>query len=196
MAHCRSKMLPMDQISIIDTPEAILELLETRGGESYFGEPVTVLEHCLQSAHFATIEGKSEELITAALLHDVGHLLHQETEDIAEQGHDTRHEELGQTMLAAHLPPSVTEPIRMHVAAKRYLCHVDPAYFEDLSPSSKLSLKLQGGPMSREEAESFLAQPFAQDAIQLRQYDDRAKIPGLDVSGASAYLSFLKSLWR
>jgi phosphonate degradation associated HDIG domain protein len=180
----------------IDSPEAILTLLESRGGESYFGEPVTVLEHCLQSAHFASTEGRSAELVTAALLHDIGHLLHTETEDIAEQGHDTHHEELADRILSTHLPPAVTEPIRMHVAAKRYLCHIDSAYFDDLSPSSKLSLRLQGGPMSADEAADFLAQPFAKDAVQLRHYDDRAKIPDFETPQASAYLGFVKSLWR
>jgi len=179
----------------LDSPEALLELLNNRGGESYFGEPVTVLEHCLQSAYFADTEGRSAELVTAALLHDIGHLLHQESEDIAEQGHDTRHEELADQVLSSHFPPAVTEPIRMHVAAKRYLCHTDPAYFDDLSPSSKLSLKLQGGPMSADEAQAFLAQPFAQDAVQLRHYDDRAKIPDLETPGTTAYLGYLKKLW-
>lgn len=181
---------------LIDSPEGLLSLLESRGGESYFGEPVTVLEHCLQSAYFANTEGRSAELVTAALLHDIGHLLHQESEDIAEHGLDTRHEELADRVLSAHFPAAVTEPIRMHVNAKRYLCHIDPAYFDDLSPSSKLSLKLQGGPMSANEAEAFLAQPFAEDAVQLRHYDDRAKIPDLVTPGTSEYLGFLKSLWH
>jgi len=180
----------------IDTPEELIEMLASNGGEAYFGEPVTVLEHCLQAAHFARAEGQPVELVVAALLHDVGHLLHSEGEDVAEQGKDTKHEELAQEILGTHLPLSVTEPIRMHVAAKRYLCAVDPAYFDALSPSSKLSLKLQGGPMSGSEAEAFLAQPFAKDAVTLRHWDDEAKIEGLEIPGVRAYLDDLKTVWR
>jgi predicted HD phosphohydrolase len=88
----------------LDSPEDVVTLMANRGGESYFGEPVTVLEHCLQAAFFATEEGSSKELIAAAVLHDVGHLLHQEGEEVAEHGVDTRHEELADHLLAAHLP--------------------------------------------------------------------------------------------
>jgi phosphonate degradation associated HDIG domain protein len=183
-------------ISAIETPEDVIELLATEGGESYFGEPVTVLEHSLQSAHFADVEDSPIELVVAALLHDVGHLLHHEGEDVADQGLDTRHEELAQQLLSAHLPPAVTEPIRMHVAAKRYLCFADPVYRHALSPSSALSLGLQGGPMSKEEAAAFLAQPFAQEAIALRRWDDAAKLEGLEVPGLGAYLDFVKSMWH
>jgi phosphonate degradation associated HDIG domain protein len=180
----------------IETPEELIELLASNGGEAYFGEPVTVLEHCLQAAHFARAAGQPAELVVAALLHDVGHLLHSEGEDVAEQGKDTKHEELAQEILGEHLPPAVTEPIRMHVAAKRYLCFADPAYLHALSPSSKLSLSLQGGPMSKSEADRFLAQPFAKDAVTLRHWDDDAKIEGLEVPGPAAYLDELRSVWR
>ena len=180
----------------IDTPEALIELMTERGGESYFGEPVTVLEHCLQAAHFACQADSPDTLVGAALLHDVGHLLHEECEDVAEHGIDTRHEELGNTVLAAHLSAAVTEPIRLHVAAKRYLCFADPAYLDALSPSSVLSLGLQGGPMTSGQADAFLALPFAQDAVALRRWDDEAKIPDLPVPDLSTYLPLLKTLWR
>ena len=134
-------------------------------------------------------------LIVAALLHDVGHLLHSEEEDVADQGLDTRHEELGDLYLAAYLPASVTEPIRLHVAAKRYLCAVNPGYLAALSPSSLLSLKLQGGPMSSEEAEAFLLQPFGPEGVTLRRWDDEAKIPNLPVPTADSYLPLIKTLW-
>lgn len=180
----------------LDTPEDVLELMNSRGGESYFGEDVTVLEHCLQAAHFAVETKSSPELVAAALLHDVGHLLHREAEDIAEAGIDTRHEELAVHLLAEHLPPAVMEPIRMHVAAKRYLCFAEPAYRASLSPSSEVSLNLQGGPMTEVEAASFLALPFARDAVTLRRWDDEAKIPELKVPQAETYLPLLKTLWR
>ena len=185
----------IDRMTKFDTPEKVIELLATQGGESYFGEPVTVLEHCLEAAHFAREANNSPTLIASALLHDIGHLLHHESEDVAEQGIDTRHEELADQFLSAHLPPSVTEPIRLHVAAKRYLCFADTAYLEALSPSSVLSLGLQGGPMSQEEAAVFLAGPFAQEAIALRHWDDEAKIPALPVAPADSYLPLLKALW-
>jgi phosphonate degradation associated HDIG domain protein len=181
---------------LLETPEDVLELMNSRGGESYFGEDVTVLEHCLQAAHFAAETKSSPELILAALLHDVGHLLHSEAENIAEAGVDTRHEELAVHLLAQHLPAAVMEPIRMHVAAKRYLCAAEPAYRESLSPSSELSLQLQGGPMTEEEAASFLALPYARDAVTLRRWDDEAKIPDLKVAQAETYLPLLKTLWR
>ena len=168
----------------------------SRGGESYFGEPVTVLEHCLQAAFFAGELGSPDTQIIAALLHDVGHLLHQEGEDVADLGVDTRHEELANQKLRAHLPAAVTEPIRLHVAAKRYLCFADAAYLNALSPSSVLSLGLQGGPMSSEEANAFLALPFAREAITRRQWDDESKIPELPVPDIHAYLPQLKTLWR
>jgi phosphonate degradation associated HDIG domain protein len=186
----------VDVMTKFDSPEEVLELLTTQGGASYFGEPVTVLEHCLEAAHFAHEANSPPTLIVAALLHDVGHLLHQENEDVAEQGVDTRHEELADQLLSAHLPASVTEPIRLHVAAKRYLCFADAAYLEALSPSSVLSLSLQGGPMSSDEAAAFLSGPFAQEAIALRHWDDEAKIPALPVPQAHSYLPLLETLWR
>lgn len=178
------------------TPEAVLETMAARGGETYFGEPVTVLEHCLQAAFFARQDASTDALVVAALLHDLGHLLHTEGEDAADYGLDTRHEELADRTLATHLPKAVTEPIRLHVAAKRYLCFANPAYRDALSPSSELSLQLQGGPMTVREAEEFLASPFARDAVSLRRWDDEAKIPKLPVPPISGYLPQLKTLWR
>jgi phosphonate degradation associated HDIG domain protein len=169
--------------------------MQSQGGESYFGEPVTVLEHCLQAAYFARQANSPDTLIAAAVLHDVGHLLHHEGEDVAEQGLDTRHEELADQLLSSHLPPSVTEPVRLHVAAKRYLCGADPNYLKELSPSSVLSLQLQGGPMSAEEQATFLAGPYAQQAVTLRHWDDDAKIPDLAVPQLDTYLPLVKNLW-
>jgi phosphonate degradation associated HDIG domain protein len=184
------------QVVAFDTPETLVGLMASNGGESYFGEPVTVLEHCLQAAHFARQAQSPDALVLAALLHDVGHLLHHEGEDIADQGIDTRHEELANQLLSDHLPASVIEPIRLHVAAKRYLCFTDPSYLAALSPSSVLSLRLQGGPMSGGEAEAFLALPFAREAVTLRHWDDEAKIPNLAVPAIQTYLPQLKTLWR
>jgi len=180
----------------LDSPEEILMLLSSRGGGSYFGEPVTVMEHSLQAAFFARKANSTTELVAAALLHDVGHLLHHQGEDVAEHGLDTRHEELADRLLSAHLAPAVTDPIRLHVAAKRYLCFADAKYMQALSPSSVLSLSLQGGPMSADEAKAFLAGPFAREATTLRRWDDAAKIPDLAVPQMDSYLPLLKKLWH
>ena len=168
-------------MTTIDSPERIFELLSAGGGEAYFGEPVTVLEHSLQAAWFVQRKGGEETLVAAALLHDLGHLLHSEGEDAAERGLDTRHEELGAEALAEHLPAAVLDPIRMHVAAKRYLCRANARYLAALSLASVASLALQGGPMSAAEAEEFIALPHAGEAITLRHADDAAKVRGLGV---------------
>jgi phosphonate degradation associated HDIG domain protein len=181
---------------VLESPEAVFELMRTQGGESYFGEPVTVLEHCLQAAHFARESQSEDALIAAALLHDVGHLLHQQGENVADAGIDTMHEELANQMLAEHLSADVIEPIRLHVAAKRYLCFADPTYLAALSPSSVLSLRLQGGPMTENEARAFVAGPFADAAVRLRHWDDEAKIPNLSVPPIDTYFPLLKSLWN
>ncbi len=183
----------MQQISSVDE---IFALLESGGGEAYFGEPVTVLEHSLQAAWFVQRKGSDGALIAAALLHDVGHLLHSEGEDVAARGLDTQHEELAVAALGEHLPASVLDPIRLHVAAKRYLCFAKPEYRAALSPASQQSLALQGGPMSASEAEAFLALPHARAALVLRHADDAAKVRDLKVPEASAYRGLVESLWR
>src|SRR5215469_3236977 len=161
--------------------EQVFDVLETGGGTAYFGEPVTVLEHSLQAARIIRERGGGYTLVAAALLHDLGHLLHMEGEDAAQRGLDTRHEELGVAALAGHLPVAVLDPIRMHVAAKRYLCFAEPGYMAGLSQASVVSLALQGGPMSAAEAEAYQAAPHAREATELRRADDAAKIAGLDV---------------
>jgi gamma-butyrobetaine dioxygenase len=155
-----------------------------------------VLEHCLQAAWFVQHEGAENTLIAAALLHDLGHLLHAEGEDAAARGHDTQHEELGVAALGGHLPASVLDPIRTHVAAKRYLCSAEQEYLAALSPASQQSLVLQGGPMSTAESEVFLALPHARQALALRRADDAAKVRGLKVPQLDAYRMLVDSLWR
>jgi len=184
----------------LSTPDAVLNAMAASGGGAYFGEPVTVLEHSLQSAWFVqrqridtAIAGPA--LIAAALLHDLGHLLHNNGEDAANRGLDTRHEELAAELLAGHLPDEVLEPIRLHVAAKRYLCQVNPRYFASLSPASVQSLSLQGGPMAEAEAQAFLVLPHARAAIALRHADDAAKVRGLAVPLLESYRPLLVSLW-
>jgi [1-hydroxy-2-(trimethylamino)ethyl]phosphonate dioxygenase len=176
--------------------EEIFELLETRGQSSYFGEPVSQLEHALQCAHFATEEGATRELIAAALLHDVGHLLHEHDENIADLGVDTAHEALGQSWLSECFGPAVTHPIALHVAAKRYLCATDKSYADQLTPASLDSLRLQGGLMNAEEIAEFEADEFASDALRLRRWDDLAKIQGKSVPPLAHYRIVLESVLK
>lgn len=180
----------------IDSVDQVFVLLEAGGGEAYFGEPVTVLEHSLQSAWFVKQKGGDDSLVVAALLHDLGHLLHCEGEDVAARGIDTQHEELGAEALAGRLPDAVLEPIRMHVAAKRFLCHANPRYLEALSPASIESLALQGGPMSADEAQEFLERAHARGALALRHADDAAKVPGLPTPALASYRALVSALWQ
>jgi phosphonate degradation associated HDIG domain protein len=176
--------------------DEVFALLEAGGGDAYFGEPVTVLEHSLQAAWFVQGKGGDSALIAAALLHDLGHLLHCEGENAAGHGLDTQHEELAVAALGHHLPASVLDPIQLHVAAKRYLCFAETRYLAQLSPASVLSLALQGGPMTAAEAEAFLALPHAREGVALRRADDAAKIEGLAVPQLKEYRSLVESLWK
>jgi phosphonate degradation associated HDIG domain protein len=149
----------------------IEQLYAERGGRSY-GETVTQLEHAVQCASLAQSQGASDSLVAAALLHDVGHLFEHEA---AGMSIDLRHEASGARALAGLFGEAVTAPIALHVAAKRYLCFAEPAYFDELSAASKASLALQGGPMSAAEAAEFESQPRWRDAVALRRLDDLGK---------------------
>ena len=166
--------------------DEIFALFEHQGKAAYFGEAVSQEEHALQAAHFAAQEGAPETLVVAALLHDIGHLI-DAREDAADRGIDARHEDAGCDWLARHYPPAVTEPVRLHVAAKRYLCSVHPEYLRGLSATSVKSLQLQGGAFTPEEAAEFRRLPFGEDAVRLRHWDDAGKVVGLAVPGLPAY---------
>jgi [1-hydroxy-2-(trimethylamino)ethyl]phosphonate dioxygenase len=169
-----------------------LRLFASHGNSQYGGEAVSQQEHALQAAMFAERDGAEPGLIIAALLHDVGHLLHELPDDAPERGIDDRHEELAARWLTRRFGPDVVEPVRMHVAAKRYLCAVDAAYCQDLSPPSALSLKLQGGPMRPEEAVEFESQPHFDAAVRLRRWDDAAKVVGMTTPDLRHFLSYLE----
>ncbi|ENZ81740.1 MULTISPECIES: HD domain-containing protein [Caulobacter] len=145
-------------------------------GERAYGlYEMTQLAHALQSAAHAEAQGLSSAMVMACLLHDVGHMVHDLGEAPAEAGIDDRHEELGADWVAERFPETVAAPIRLHVAAKRYLCSAAPGYLSTLSRDSLLSLVLQGGLMSADEQAAFLAQPHAEAAVALRRIDELAK---------------------
>jgi phosphonate degradation associated HDIG domain protein len=176
------------------TFDIVAALLEQRGGSAYFGEPVTQREHALQCAWIAEQEGAEDALVIAALLHDVGHLLHELPENVADAGTDARHEAAGEEWLARFFGLQVTEPVRLHVAAKRYLCAVDPDYVASLSEASKQSLALQGGPLTADAIAEFADLRYAEDAVRLRRWDDRAKTPGLMTPELTHYALRLEKL--
>jgi phosphonate degradation associated HDIG domain protein len=162
-----------------DVLARVARLFAERGSGEYHGEAVTQLEHALQCAALAAADGHAPPVIVAALLHDVGHLLHGHGEDYLDRGVNDTHEDLGARFLARAFGPAVTEPIRLHVPAKRYLCAARAGYAAALSPASVRSLELQGGPMSAAERAAFEALPHFAAAVLVREYDDRAKVPGL-----------------
>lgn len=168
-------------------------LFAERGAAEYHGEAVSQMEHALQSADLAEQAEADSELITAALLHDIGHLLHAHGETAATQGIDDQHETLGERFLRLHFGPGVTEPVRLHVPAKRYLCHVDPTYLAMLSPASRQSLHIQGGPMTAAEAEAFAREPYAEAAIALRHWDDTAKVVGRPTPTLAHFRPYLEA---
>jgi phosphonate degradation associated HDIG domain protein len=172
----------------------IADLFARRGLEMYAGEPVTQTEHALQAALQAEQSGADSALITAALLHDVGHLLHELDEDCAEDGIDDKHEALGAEWLSQHFDFEVVEPVRLHVAAKRYLCAVDEDYFAQLSPASRLSLQLQGGPFTTAQVRKFEEHPCFAAAIKLRRWDEQAKVPQLQTPPLERYLDYARTV--
>lgn len=172
--------------------QKILDLLATAGALRYGSEAVNQLEHALQCAMHAERTGGPASLITAALVHDIGHLVGPGDEGAAAMGVDMQHENVAAHWLVNHFPPEVTEPVRLHVAAKRYLCFAEPAYWAGLSPASRESLDVQGGAFSAGEADHFMRLPFAAEAIWLRRFDDAAKSPKLktpDLAHFSTYIS-------
>ena len=178
-------------------PSDILDRIEhwfaLHGATSYEGnrrESVSALNHALQCAQLAEDARADAALVAAALLHDVGHFV--AIADVGEMDDvDDVHELRGVAVLVRDFPPAVVEPIRLHVAAKRYLTAVEPKYVRGLSPASVHSLAQQGGPMTAAELARFEALPFAQDAVRLRRWDDLAKLPGVETPGLAYYLALV-----
>ena len=176
--------------------DEIAALFHDKGHQAYLGEQVSIAEHMLQTAQAAERAKASAALVAAALLHDLGHLVHALADDSADHGIDTVHEEAGAEWLSPAFGQEVTEPIRLHVAAKRYLCAKYPSYLDVLSPASVHSLMLQGGPFSADEAAAFAALPHAAEAVEVRRWDDVGKVPGEPTPSFDDYRPLLESCLR
>jgi gamma-butyrobetaine dioxygenase len=174
--------------------QIIAELFASEGAADYLGEAVTQATHMLQAAALAERAGAAPPLVAAALLHDVGHFTSTVSGHDLMRGTDNSHSEQGANWLARWFGPDVTEPIRLHVDAKRYLCAIEPDYLRLLSPASVYTLGVQGGPMGEHEAAEFAASPFAADACRLRRWDDEAKVPDAPTPGFQHFVPVLAGL--
>jgi gamma-butyrobetaine dioxygenase len=167
--------------------ETIGEMFAGPGARDHLGEPVPIGEHMLQAGALAEAAGAESPLVAAALLHDIGHLLGED---------EDRHGEAGADWLSQWFGDAVTEPVRLHVAAKRYLCAVDAGYFALLSAESVRTLSLQGGPMTAAEVAAFEALPFSRDAAAVRRWDDQAKDPAVTAPRFAHFAPLLEAVVR
>lgn len=165
----------IDTLSPANIVDFIGGIFDRRGGEEYLGEPVTMAEHMLQGATIAEQSGQPEEVIVGALLHDIGHFTSEFGTFSMDDTEDRHHEDAGAEVLERFFPSVITDCVRYHVAAKRYLCATKPAYFDRLSEASVHSLMLQGGPMSDEEIAAFEKNPNLKQIIAVRYLDDAGK---------------------
>jgi len=155
--------------------DELAELFSSEGARAYLGEALSQAQHMCQAGALAEAAGAPDSLVAAALLHDIGHFRGHLTGDDLMRGVDNRHEETGARVLERWFASSVSEPVRLHVAAKRYLCHAEPGYLATLSQASQYTLAVQGGPMTAEEARAFQRKAFWADAVALRRWDEQAK---------------------
>ena len=158
----------------------------------YIGEKVTITEHMIQTAMLAEQNHSSKSLICACLLHDYGHFIIEDPDQLVSKSLDGKHENIAFNFLKNYFKPEDVEPIKLHVQAKRYLCRNKP-YWNILSEASKVSLKLQGGSMSDDEAKKFVSLKFHDDAIMLRKYDDDGKIPNIKTKKIEDYRDLIIS---
>ncbi len=180
------------------TPATIVpflaDIFARRGGEEYLGEPVTMAEHMLQGAFLAEQQGEPEIIIVAALLHDIGHFTSEFGTFSMDDTHDKHHEEAGAAVLERFFPTLVIDCVRYHVAAKRYICATDPAYFGNLSAASIHSLKLQGGPMTPDEVREFERNPNFKQIVRVRHLDDAGKIAEMKTPSFAHYAPMVQRI--
>ena len=174
----------------------LADIFARRGAEEYLGEAVTMAEHMLQGAALAEAEDAGDELVAAALLHDIGHFTSEFGAYHPSDTEDKHHDEAGAAVLAPFFPPVMSECVRLHVAAKRYLCATDPAYFARLSPASVHTLSLQGGPMSEAEVAAFRHHPFHAEAVRVRLWDDAGKVAGRQTPDFAHHAPLLERVVR
>jgi phosphonate degradation associated HDIG domain protein len=174
--------------------DEIFAIFGRRGSSVYFGERVSMTEHALQAAYFARQESAPDVLVLAALLHDIGHLVADVPDELADWTADSRHEEIGARWLARRFTAEVCDPVRLHVPAKRYLCATDPGYVAMLSQASVVTLRLQGGPMGRAEVLQFETERSHPQAVRLRLWDDQGKVAGLKTPGLAEYRGLIEKL--
>ena len=180
------------------TPQNIVaflgDIFERRGGEEYLGEPVNMAEHMLQGATIAEQSGQDEAIIVAVLLHDIGHFTSEFGTFDMNDTEDRHHEKAGAKVLVGFFPAAITDCVRHHVTAKRYLCATKPDYLKRLSDASVHSLKLQGGPLSLEEVAEFEKNPHLREIIQVRWLDDAGKRDGMTTPSFSHFAPMVQRL--
>ena len=175
--------------------QQIVDTFERRGNESYGSEPVTQLQHAIQTALLAKRDQAEVPLVVAALLHDIGHLLGTKSLPTSDtQNYDDKHENKAYGWLLEHFGSRVADPVRLHVAAKRYLCTIDPSYGHQLSPTSRKSFYDQGGVMDESERTAFESEPHFKEALRLRKWDDEAKDPNLAIPSIEAFTNALQEV--
>jgi phosphonate degradation associated HDIG domain protein len=191
---------PPSAIRRVATADAVVtrlaELMD-RHGDTRYDEAVTQREHALQAAALAIEAGAPDSLVVAALLHDVGHLLLDEHDGRVDfLAGDRQHEVAGARFLARWFPAEVSGPVGLHVDAKRYLVAVDSAYASTLSPASRRSLAVQGGPLTRDEVRAFETMPHADAAVRLRRWDDEGKRPGRSTPAFAGFIAVIGATIR
>ncbi|MBL4740467.1 MAG: HD domain-containing protein [Sneathiella sp.] len=187
-----------DTENLVLSPKTIVgfigDIFHRRGADSYLGEDVTMSEHMLQGAYLAEQAGADDQVIAAALLHDIGHYTNEFPEDALEKGVNNYHDVAGAEVIKDFFPALVIDSIRYHVAAKRYLCAVEGDYFDRLSDASVHTLNLQGGPMSQEEVKEFQTFPHLETIVQVRRWDDEGKVAGVSTPEFSYYAPLLQRI--
>lgn len=176
--------------------DALTLMFDGEGGQEYLGERVSMAQHMLQTGRAAREAGAPTALVVAAVLHDVGHFSGAISGRDLMSGNDNHHDDVAAEWLSTWFAPEVTEPVRLHVAAKRYLCATEPAYYDQLSDASKFTMAVQGGSMNADEIAAFAAEPYSEAACQLRRFDDLGKDPDAPVVTLADFRADIDALDR